>query len=121
MISGPTEQVDPQFIDSPHGNRQSLKNAGMIPNFIEKKEYGRTPAYINKLKKERIAEQRRWEQEQQEIIRRREMMKLQDDERQSILDVSLIIFLLTVLDLPFFRVCEPTGQSCTICTRGCRC
>jgi hypothetical protein len=89
MISEPTALDDPQFVDSAHGNRQTIKTSGMVPNFMEKKEFGLTPGYIKKLKKEKMAEQERWEHEQQEIIQRREMMKLQDEEREAILQVCL--------------------------------
>ncbi len=37
MISEPTKVQDPMFVDDPSGNKQSIKGAGMAPNFVEKK------------------------------------------------------------------------------------
>ena len=88
MISEPENQENPHFVDSPNGSKHLLKPSGMMPNFVEKKDFGKTPAYIKKLKKAKMEEQKRWEHEQQEIIRRREMMKLQDAEREALLMVS---------------------------------
>ena len=88
MISAPSDQDDPQFIDAPGGNKQSLQKSGMVPKHIEKKEFGKVPAYIKKIKLAKIDDQKRWEHEQQEIVRRREMMKLQNEERDAILQVK---------------------------------
>ena len=89
MISAPSDQDDPQFIDAPGGNKQSLQKSGMVPKHIEKKEFGKVPAYIKKIKLAKIDDQKRWEHEQQEIVRRREMMKLQNEERDAILQVRM--------------------------------
>ena len=89
MISEPTNQEETHFVDAPGGNKQALKPSGMVPNYVEKKEFGKVPTYIKKLKKTREDEQKRWEDEQQEILRKREMMKLQDNERDALLQVSL--------------------------------
>ena len=37
MISEPNKTQDQMFVDDPAGNKQSLKGAGMVPNFVEKK------------------------------------------------------------------------------------
>ena len=64
----------------------------MVPTFTEKKDFGKVPTYIKKLKKSKLEDEKRWEHEQQEIIRRREMMKLQDQEREAILQVYTLVF-----------------------------
>ena len=89
MISEPTNQEETHFVDAPGGNKQPLKPSGMVPNYAEKKEFGKIPTYIKKLKKSRIEEQKQWEDAQQEILRKREMMKLQANERDALLQVSL--------------------------------
>ena len=89
MISEPSNTEDPQFVDAPGGNKQSLQKSGMVPKHIEKKDFAKVPAYIKKIKKAKIEDQKRWEHEQQEIVRRREMMKLQSEEREAILQVNL--------------------------------
>ena len=80
MILEPTAQDDPQYVDSPQGTKQSLGKSGMVPIFTEKKDFGKVPTYIKKLKKTRKEEEIRWEIEQEEIVKKREMMKLQDEE-----------------------------------------
>ena len=87
MLSEPSRNENPQFVDAPKGNLQSKINSGMIPNYVEKPKFGKVPGYLKRRKQEQIEEQKRWEEEQEAILKRREMMKLQDHERQSILDV----------------------------------
>jgi hypothetical protein len=43
---------------------------------------------LNRLKKEKEEEQKRWEEEQREIARQKKLMQLQEDERSAILEVS---------------------------------
>ena len=60
----------------------------MAPTYVEKKDFGKVPTYIKKIKKSKVEEQVRWEENQQEILRKREMMKLQDNEREALLQVQ---------------------------------
>ena len=94
MISEPSNIEDPKFVDAPGGNKQSLQKSGMVPKHIEKKDFAKVPAYIKKIKKAKIEDQKRWEHEQQEIVRRREMMKLQNEEREAILQVNSFLYYL---------------------------
>ena len=64
MISEPSNIEDPQFVDAPGGNKQSLQKSGMVPKHIEKKDFAKVPAYIKKIKKAKIEDQKRWEHEQ---------------------------------------------------------
>ena len=91
MLSEPSRIEDPQFVDAPKGNVQSKINSGMMPNFIEKPKFGKVPGYLKRRKQEQVDDQKRWEEEQEAILKRKEMMKLQDHERQSILDVSIYL------------------------------
>ena len=88
MLSEPSKIEDPQFVDAPKGNLQSKVNSGMVPNYIEKPKFGKVPGYLKRRKQEQVEDQKRWEEEQEAMAKRKEMMKLQDHERQSILDVS---------------------------------
>ena len=88
MLSEPSRIEDPQYVDAPKGNLQSKINSGMVPNYVEQQKFGKVPGYLKRRKQEQVEEQKRWEEEQEAIARKREMMKLQDHERQSILDVS---------------------------------
>ena len=92
MISEPAQLESPKFVDAPGGNKQSLKPSGMVPVFAEKKDFGKVPNYIRKIKKNREDDQKRWEEEQREIMKKREMMRLQDYERDSILQVITNFF-----------------------------
>lgn len=92
MISEPNPVENPQFVDAPNGTKQVLKASGMVPNFVEKKDFGKVPGYIKKIKKSKVEEQKKWEEEQHEIAQRREMMKLQDGERDALLQVKKTIF-----------------------------
>ena len=94
MLSEPSRIEDPQFVDAPKGNVQSKINSGMMPNFIEKPKFGKVPGYLKRRKQEQVDDQKRWEEEQEAIVKRKEMMKLQDHERQSILDVSIYLIAL---------------------------
>ena len=88
MLSEPSKIEDPQFVDAPKGNLQSKVNSGMVPNYVEKPKFGKVPGYLKRRKQEQVEDQKRWEEEQEAMAKRKEMMKLQDHERQSILDVS---------------------------------
>ena len=66
----------------------------MMPNFIEKPKFGKVPGYLKRRKQEQVEDQKRWAEEQDAIVKRKEMMKLQDHERQSILDVSICLIAL---------------------------
>ena len=122
MISEPTNQEETHFVDAPGGNKQPLKPSGMVPNYAEKKEFGKIPTYIKKLKKSRIEEQKQWEDAQQEILRKREMMKLQANERDALLQVSFFVKLTeSKFDVIFFRDCAQIGLNCIMSTKDCPC
>ena len=87
MLSEPTKNSNQQFVDAPNGNTQPLKQSGMVPQFVEKREFGRVPGYLKRFKEERKIEVLKWEAEQEEIRRQKDMMKLQPHERQEILQV----------------------------------
>ena len=91
MLSEPSKVEDPQFVDSPKGNVQSKLCSGMVPVFAERPKFGKVPVYLKRRKQEKLEEEERWEQEQEKIAKKREMMKLQDHERQTILEVSINI------------------------------
>ena len=51
-------------------------------------EFGKTPSYLQRMKAEAAEEARRWEEEQEAELRRKEAMKLSQEERDNILQVS---------------------------------
>ena len=38
----------PKYVDSPQGASHKLEGSGLVPEFIHKKEYGRSPEYLEK-------------------------------------------------------------------------
>ena len=50
-------------------------------------DFGRTPSYLEKMKVEAAEEARRWQEEQEAELRRKEAMKLSEEERLEILQV----------------------------------
>ena len=103
MLSEPSKIEDPQFVDAPKGNLQSKVNSGMMPNYVEKQKFGKVPGYLKRRKQEQVEEQNRSEEEQEAMAKRKEMMKLQDHERQSILDVCYYVFL-NIINLDYIRL-----------------
>ena len=65
----------------------------MVPNYSEKAKFGKVPGYLKKFKNDKAMEQARWEEEQEELMRRREKMKLQDHERHELLEVDKSLFM----------------------------
>ncbi len=54
-------------------------------------DFGRTPTYLERMKAEAQEEARRWQQEQEAELRRKEAMKLSDEERLDILQVNNLL------------------------------
>ncbi len=54
-------------------------------------DFGKNPTYLERMKQEAEEEKRRWEEEQQEEIRKRESMKLSEEEREEILQVNSVV------------------------------
>ena len=52
-------------------------------NFL--KEFGKTPSYLHRMKAEAAEEARRWEEEQEAELRKKEAMKLTQEEKDNIL------------------------------------
>ncbi len=61
-------------------------------------DFGRTPSYLERMKAEAQEEARRWQQEQEAELRRKEAMKLSDEERLDILQVNNSYFLNNHID-----------------------
>ncbi len=60
----------------------------LIFPLVHCQDFGRTPSYLERMKAEAQEEARRWQQEQEAELRRKEAMKLSDEERLDILQVD---------------------------------
>ena len=85
MTAEVEEAEDPRFVDSVDGHVQSIKASGMAPVYAAQKTFGRVPQYLSRYKKEREAEEAKWEAEKRAEAERIEAMRLSDAERESIL------------------------------------
>ncbi|KAJ3580732.1 hypothetical protein NHX12_034210 [Muraenolepis orangiensis] len=75
----------PMYADTKRGHRHLLENSGLVPKYINKKDYGETPEYL----KQRMEEEQRAQEEYDRNVSDRmmdgAMKKLSEDERTSIL------------------------------------
>jgi len=85
MRAAPPEKNDPKLVDAPNGNSQSLEKSGLKPKFALKKDFGRVPTYLNRMKMEAAEAARLWEAEQEAERNRKEAMILTQEERDNIL------------------------------------
>lgn len=76
----------PKFVDSPGGNSQELMPSGMYPKFCQKDDYGKTPDYINRRKKEMAEAQKEYDAYVQERLESGKMKRVPDAERARILE-----------------------------------
>ena len=88
MRNAPSERGEERVVDAPNGNAQLIEKAGLAQKFTFKKDFGRAPAYLHRMKTEAAEEARRWEEEQEKERARREASKLSTEERDTILQVS---------------------------------
>ena len=69
-----------------------------MPNIFLSQEFGRTPAYLQRMKQEAAEEARRWEEEQEAEKRRKESMILTQEEKDKILQVIKYYILCLTFD-----------------------
>ena len=55
----------------------------------EFQDFGRSPAYLQRMRAEAAEEARRWEEEQEAEVKRKEAMKLSAEEKETILQVKI--------------------------------
>jgi hypothetical protein len=73
------------MVDSRKGNKQLLEPSGLEPVFLQKKEYGKTPLYLEKRKEEIQRAQEDYDAYVSEHLKRGAMRKLTDYERDAII------------------------------------
>ncbi|XP_041824402.1 enkurin isoform X2 [Melanotaenia boesemani] len=79
------KKPQPIQVDSSHGHRERLENSGLVPKYIMKNDYGKTPVYLQKRKE---AEQTAQEHDRlvKEEGQHRAIQRLPDEERQRVLE-----------------------------------
>jgi len=75
-----------KFADTRSGATHPLTPSGLTPKFTQKKDYGRTPEYLERRKAEVERAQRDYEMYIQERMRQGAMNKITGSERQAIID-----------------------------------
>ncbi|XP_064410351.1 enkurin isoform X2 [Latimeria chalumnae] len=78
---------DPQpiFVDTKKGDKHFLEASGLVPKYINKKDYGITPQYLLKRNEEVIKAQEEYDTYVKERLRQGAMKQLSDEERESVL------------------------------------
>lgn len=74
------------FCDTRHGDKQPLETSGLHPKYTNKKEFGKCPIYLKKRQEEIAQAQQEYDDYVQDYFRRGAMIKLSNEERESILN-----------------------------------
>ncbi|XP_006887126.1 PREDICTED: enkurin [Elephantulus edwardii] len=85
IIMGVAKKPKPIYVDKQTGDKHDLETSGLIPKFINKKDYGVTPEYICKRNEEIKKAQEEYDNYVQENLRKAAMKRLSDEEREAIL------------------------------------
>lgn len=79
------KKPEKNFVDTRGGHKQPLEPSGMEPLYVHKKDFGKTPEYLEKRKEEIQRAQDEYDSYVAEHFRRGAMKCLSDEERYSIL------------------------------------
>lgn len=69
------------YADTRNGTIHELEPSGLTPKYLHKKEYGKTPVYIQKRREEEERAQREYENYVQQSLKRGSMKCLSESER----------------------------------------
>lgn len=79
------KKAEKNFVDTRGGHKQPLETSGMEPVYVHKKDFGKTPVYLEKRKEEIERAQEEYDSYVAEHFRRGAMKCLTEEERYSIL------------------------------------
>ncbi|KAJ8010104.1 hypothetical protein DPEC_G00071530 [Dallia pectoralis] len=79
------KKPQPIYADTNTGDKQLLKNSGLVPNYIKKKDFGKTPEYLQQRAEEVRRAQEEYNSYVKEHMKQGAMKQLSDDERNQIL------------------------------------
>ncbi|XP_004716157.1 enkurin [Echinops telfairi] len=85
VIMGVAKKPKPIYVDKRTGDKHDLDSSGLVPQFINKKDYGATPEYICKRNQEVKKAQEEYDNYVQENLRKAAMKRLSDEEREAVL------------------------------------
>ncbi|KAM6215828.1 enkurin isoform 2-T2 [Rhynchocyon petersi] len=85
IIMGMAKKPKPIYVDKRTGDKHDLETSGLVPKFINKKDYGVTPEYICKRNEELKKAQEEYDHYVQEKLRKAAMKRLSDEEREAVL------------------------------------
>ncbi|XP_058524889.1 enkurin [Ochotona princeps] len=85
VIMGVAKKPKPIYVDKRTGDRHDLETSGLLPKYINKKDYGVTPKYICVRNEEVRQAQEEYNRYIQENLRKAAMKRLSDEEREAIL------------------------------------
>lgn len=77
----PTEK----YVDTVKGATHALAPSGLVPRYLQKKDYGKTPIYLTKRKEEMEEAQREYEEFIEKSQREGALKQIPDEEREEIL------------------------------------
>jgi len=75
-----------KFADTKDGKINDLEPSGLVPKYLKKKDYGKTPAYLVQRKEDMEQAQRDYDEYVRENMKRGAMNCLTNGERQAIID-----------------------------------
>ncbi|XP_074049128.1 enkurin [Macrotis lagotis] len=84
-IMGVARKPKPVYVDSKTGDRHGLELSGLVPKYINKKDYGTIPEYICKRNEEVKRVQEEYDNYVQENLKKAAMKRLSDEERDTVL------------------------------------
>ncbi|XP_074123060.1 enkurin isoform X1 [Sminthopsis crassicaudata] len=85
VIMGVAKKPKPIYVDRRTGDRHGLELSGLVPKYINKKDYGTIPEYICKRNEEVKKMQEEYDNYVQANLKKAAMKRLSDEERDSVL------------------------------------
>ncbi|XP_029481834.1 enkurin [Oncorhynchus nerka] len=79
------KKPQPIYADTKTGHKQLLENSGLLPKYIKKKDFGKTPEYLQHRTEEVRRAQDEYDSFVKEHMRQGTMKQLSEDERNNIL------------------------------------
>ncbi|XP_072507853.1 enkurin [Notamacropus eugenii] len=85
VIMGVAKKPKPIYVDTRTGERHGLELSGLVPKYINKKDYGTIPEYICKRNEEVKKVQEEYDNYVKANLRKAAMKRLSDEERDAVL------------------------------------
>ncbi|XP_036376114.1 enkurin-like [Megalops cyprinoides] len=80
------KKPQPAYAFTKHGDRRPLEPSGLVPKYVNKKDYGQTPEYLHQRKEEMRRAQEEYDEYVKERLQQGAMKQLSEEERQSTLE-----------------------------------